>query len=90
MGRTSKGGLLRFRNDGKLEMNTWAFLREVPFFPVSIEGKQMKASNSEKRRWLQNKAVLINGERPGPDDWIVFPIEELVFFPKGKRRTTIR
>jgi hypothetical protein len=54
----------------------------------SVEKFQV-ASNSEKRRWLQNKAVIINGERPGPDTMLDFPLGQLVFFPKGNRRITM-
>lgn len=69
-------------------VTAWGFLRDFPFCPWSVE-RTGKATNSEKRRWLQNKAVIINGERPGPDDSITYPITELVFFPKGKRKTTM-
>lgn len=38
--------------------------KEMP----SIETGNSFASNSEKRRWLEQGAVLINGIRPKPDD----------------------
>jgi hypothetical protein len=49
----------------------------------------VKASNSDRRRWLQNKAILINGARSNWDDEIEFPVTELVFFPNSdKKRCT--
>lgn len=62
------------------------FLLKFKFCP-SITGSF--ASNSQKRRLLEQKAVVINGETPGPDDIITFPLEQLVFFPNGKNKTTI-
>jgi len=46
-----------------------------------------KATNSELKRWLQNKAVQINGERPKFDDEVDFPIASMVLFPKKNRVT---
>jgi len=57
---------------------------------MSIEKPCEKASNSEKRRWLEQKSILLNGKRPGPDDVMEINIFELIFFPKSeKRKTTI-
>lgn len=65
-------------------MNAWKFLCSIPHVPMQHNGMQpVIASNSERRRWLQNKAVIINGERPNWDDEIEFPITQLVFFPKS-------
>lgn len=47
------------------------------------------ATNSEKRRWLQNKSVIINDKKPGPDEEIEFPISNLVFFPKSNLKITM-
>ena len=68
------------------------FLCSIPHVPMMIHGNlPRKASNSERRRWLQNKSVLINGEKPKPSDAVTFPIEQLIFFPKSrKRRCTMR
>jgi len=58
--------------------------------PVSTEGRRMRPSNAELRRWCKDRAVLFNGEAiTDPDEEVLFPITSLVFFPKGKRRTTI-
>lgn len=47
------------------------------------------ASNSELKRWLQDKAVLVNGEPLGWDEDMDFPIFSLVLFPKGRRVTLL-
>lgn len=58
--------------------------------PVSNEGRRMRPSNSELRRWCQSGSVLLCGERvTDPDEAVGFPITALVLFPKGARRTTI-
>jgi len=57
---------------------------------MQFNGEQpVKASNSERRRWLQNKSVIINGTKPNWNDEIDFPVEELIFFPKSNRRVTM-
>lgn len=61
---------------------------------MSIEGKDKDgkckvASNSEIRRWCNDNAVLINAEPVAWDEPIDFPVFSIVFFPNGKRRTTI-
>lgn len=70
-------------------MTAWQFLCSIPHVPMQFNGERpVKASNSERRRWLQNRSVIINGVKPNWDDVIEFPIVELVFFPKSNRRTT--
>lgn len=44
-----------------------------------------KASKSEIRRWLENKAVLINEVPARPEDEFSLPIKSLILFPKGHR-----
>lgn len=70
-------------------MTCWDFLKELNtcchFMSIERPGK---ASNSELKRWLQNKAVEINGLRPKFDDEVDFPITQMVLFPK-KNRTTL-
>ena len=64
-------------------MTAWDFLKElnkVCYF-MSRE-KTGKATKSELKRWLQNKAVSINGERVRFDQEIAFPITEMFLFPK--------
>lgn len=73
-------------------MNALEFLlllkHEFGAIPMSTE-RFGQASNSEIRRWLQNKSIEINGDRPSPDCLVQFPIQSLVFFPKANRRTTL-
>ena len=47
------------------------------------------ASKSEIRRWLDAKALEINGERYGLEDMPPF-IFSAVLLPNGKNRTTLR
>jgi hypothetical protein len=47
------------------------------------------ASSSEKKRWLENGAVIINGKKPRPDDIIDLMIEELILLPNSPRRCTM-
>ena len=48
------------------------------------EGKKVgKASTSELRRWIQNKALLINGETVEINEIIDFPVFSVVLFPKN-------
>lgn len=71
-------------------MQAWKFLCSIPHVPMQFNGEQpVKASNSERRRWLQNKSVIINGTKPNWNDEIDFPVEELIFFPKSNRRVTM-
>ena len=57
-------------------------LHEVCSFQTR-EGKKVgKASNSELRRWIQNKAFLINGESVDVNEKIDFPVFSVVLFPK--------
>ena len=43
-----------------------------------------KATNSELKRWCQNQAVSINGERVKFDQVIKFPVAEMFLFPKNR------
>ena len=48
------------------------------------EGKKVGAvSNSELKRWLQNRAVIVNGEALAWDELMDFPIFSVVLFPKN-------
>jgi hypothetical protein len=68
-------------------MNFWEFLRnlnEVCHFQTR-EGKRVgKVSNSELKRWLMNKAVIVNGEAVAWDEKVDFPIISVVIFPKNR------
>jgi hypothetical protein len=64
-------------------------IKHIGIVPMSVEKPCTKPSNSEIRRWLDQKAVVINGLRPSASSEVSFPIVELVFFPSGNRRTTV-
>jgi hypothetical protein len=72
-------------------MTAYEFLlylsRNIPLPPVTSSTGFEEPSNRELKRWLENKSVLINGQRPGPKDTVSFPINSLSFFPKGRVRT---
>lgn len=74
--------------------SVWDWLCHNPVFigMCSIETGNNTASNSEKRRWLENGSVLINGLRPEPD-WMKEPlfdfVFELVFFSGSKKQITM-
>ena len=71
-------------------MNVLSFLNQLrPAVPFSVETPCLLASNGEIRRWCKNKAVIINSETVDWDEEVDFPVFSIVFFPKGKRRTTI-
>lgn len=57
--------------------------------PGEFEKDELNPSNGEVRRWLKNHAVIVNGEPLLEKDIVDFPVFSLVFFPKGKRRTTL-
>jgi hypothetical protein len=61
-----------------------------PALPMSIERPCTHASNSEVKRWMQQRAVIVNGEPVAPDAPLRgCDVGSLVFFPKGARRTTL-
>jgi hypothetical protein len=75
------------------KMTAFEFLKYYKghgYLPMSVERPCTEATNSEMKRWLKNSAVIINGKKPNVNDEIEFPITELVFFPKGKRKTTMQ
>jgi hypothetical protein len=48
------------------------------------EGKRVgRASNSELKRWCQNKALIINGETVDWNEPMDFPMFSVVLFPKS-------
>lgn len=66
-------------------MNFWQWLRslhEICHFQTR-EGKKVgTASNSELKRWIQNKALVVNGEVVQWDELVDFPFTSVVLFPK--------
>ena len=66
------------------------YLCSLDHVPMVLNGNlPIRASNSERRRWLESRSVEINGLRPAPRDAIQYPITSLVFFPRSPRRTTM-
>lgn len=73
-------------------MNAWGFLRDlhtVTSFQTREGTLVGKATASELKRWIQNKALLINGEHVSWDEPIDFPVFSVVLFPKNKRVTLL-
>lgn len=65
--------------------SAWQWLRDLHAVCEfqTREGKRVgKASGSELKRWIQNKALVINGETLAWDEKIDFPIISVVLFPK--------
>lgn len=65
-------------------MNAWMFLRELhKVCHFMSREKQGEATNSELKRWLQNGAVVCNGEKLQWDEPMDFPIHSFVLFPNN-------
>ncbi|WP_309385753.1 hypothetical protein [Cerasicoccus frondis] len=75
-----------------MKMKAIDILSNIAHLPmIERNGKVLKASKKEVRRWLDQKAVVMNGERPAPNDEFETPLTELVFFPNSpSKRTTFR
>lgn len=67
-------------------MTAWDWLHHVTEYVMSRERPGF-ASKSEKKRWLQNKAVQVNGEVLEFNEEMDFPVFSMVLFPNGKRIT---
>lgn len=67
-------------------MTAWQFLRsihELCSFQTR-EGKKVgKASSSELKRWIQNGAMVVNGEKVAWDEQMDFEMFSVVLFPKN-------
>ena len=61
-------------------MIAWDFMAG---FGVWSRERTGAASRSEVKRWLQNHAVVCNGERLEWDEEMDFPVHSLVLFPKN-------
>jgi len=69
-------------------MTALKWIRQFKHLPMSTERPATKASNAEIKRWIKSGSVLFNAEKVDINDEIDFEIFSLVFFPKGKRKTT--
>lgn len=66
-------------------MTAWGLLKDLnSVCHFMSRERNGKASNSEMKRWCQNKAVSINGVRVNFDDELKFPIKEMYLFPKNR------
>ena len=74
-------------------MNYLEFIKilkdEYRCIPGNLEGRPGLPSNSELRRAFSSGTILINKNKVNWEDEVEFPIESLIFFPKGKRKTTV-
>lgn len=72
------------------EMNVLQYLISLkPAIPMSVEKPCTQMSNSELRRHIQQGGVLINHEKWDANEMLDVPVFSLIFFPNGKRRTTL-
>lgn len=63
-------------------MNAWEFLRELHgVCHFQSRERSGEASFSELRRWIQNGALKVNGERVSWDEMMDFPVFSVVLFP---------
>lgn len=69
-------------------MNSLSWLKELnkltQFMSVETPGK--KATNSELQRWIEQGAILFNGERVTKNELIDFPLISVVLFPKSETK----
>jgi hypothetical protein len=77
----------------QLVMEAFEFLRwmrDSKRVPYSCEKPgTYPPSSSELSRWLEKGNVIVDGARVKRGDSIVFPVGDVVFFPRASRRTTM-
>ena len=67
-------------------MTAWDFLKDL-HTTCSFQSREKRvgvATNSELKRWIQNKALEINGEKVMYNEELDFPIFSVVLFPKKR------
>ena len=64
-------------------------LKEFSALPMNTEKPFTKPTKAEVKRWLKKSSVIINDQKPKPQDRIGLPVKQLFFFPKGKRKCTM-
>ena len=70
----------------------WQFLislHSTCHFRTKEGNKTQRASNSELKRWMLNKAVVVNGEPLSPDEPMDFKLFSMVLFPNSKKITLL-
>jgi hypothetical protein len=73
-------------------MNAFQFcqvLKAKNALPLSTERPCEPTSNSELRRWFEKNSIIIDGSPISINQEIQFPINEVVFHPKGKKKCTM-
>ncbi len=72
-------------------MTMWEFIRELHSVCCfqSKEKRVVTATNSELKRWIQNKALEIIGEKVEWNEQLDFPLSSVVLFPKRGRITLL-
>ena len=66
-------------------MNGWTYLRQLnEFCSFASRERAGKASNGELKRWLENGAVVVNGEKLQWDEVMDFPVHSVVLFPNNR------
>ena len=68
-------------------MKAWEFLRslhEVCCFQTREGKKYGKASSSELKRWIEQKAFIVNGVAVKWDEELDFPLKSVILFPKHR------
>ena len=64
-------------------MNNWQFLMKINKVCSFMSRERTgKASNSELKRWLMNKAVIVDGKPVIWNNEVSLPIASFVLFPK--------
>jgi hypothetical protein len=69
-------------------VTAWDFLHAATPYVWSRE-RSGYATKSEKKRWLLNNAVRVNGQPLRFNEEVDFPVFSMVLFPNGDRITLI-
>ena len=65
-------------------MTCWQWLMDInKVCSFMSRERSGKASNSELKRWIQNKALVINGETVEWNEAMDFPLISIVLFPRN-------
>ena len=83
--------------EGRMIVRLWVdketaldWLNRFPYLPSRLEGDRLgRPSKAELRRWCRQGWVLVNGVKIGEMDLWPERLTGLVFWPGGKRQTTM-
>ncbi len=87
-----KSGLIPKKEFEKVEKGSildWICTSEIFETMCSIEGSHSIASKSERRRWIENGSLKINGIKVGINDFVPMKIDSLVFFEGSSHQITM-